>query len=109
MVSHYEARNGLPEVQRELDEQAVKPGARQAAASSRAASRTAPRPCCPSWCGPRGISRCMGGWRHGTRDSISIPDELAAELQRGASVSELVRGAVEAQIRGRVSSAPGLK
>ena len=32
VVSHYEARDGLPEVQREFDEQAVKPGARQAAA-----------------------------------------------------------------------------
>ena len=46
-----------------------------------------------------------------TRVTISVPDELALELQRearrrGASVSELVRGAVEAQMRGRVE--PGL-
>ncbi len=44
-----------------------------------------------------------------TRVTISVPDELAAELQRearrrGASVSELVRGAVEAPIRGRAEA-----
>ena len=44
-----------------------------------------------------------------TRVTISVPDDLAAELQRearrrGASVSELVRGAVEAEIRGRAGT-----
>lgn len=43
------------------------------------------------------------------RVTISVPDELAAEIQREArrrhaSVSELVRGALEAQIRGRLEN-----